>query len=384
MLLNAIKQMERASRNDPEVVSLSQGIPFQASDPAIRQAAISAILSGQADRYSDPQGLPELRQAIAETLQEQAMDYAAAEVIVTAGAIEGLNSVLHTVVTSERNEVIMPVPVYSAYSRAVELAGGKVVPVPLDALDRWRLNIALVRRAITPRTAAILICNPNNPTGSVYSKQTLSELAGLAKRHGTAIISDEVYGNMLYDGTESFSPAMLPPAKPHVVRIVSFSKDFALTGWRVGYVHAAAARIDALVAVHDTLVNCAPVVSQHAALEALRQRRRILNANQLTYQRHRRIMAEYLQALGPAVSYMMPEGAYFFFVKVQGVTNSTDFCLQLLKAQKLAVVPGDDFGPGGEGYVRLCFGRSAPAIHAGMRRFTAFVHARRAASKSSF
>lgn len=373
MILNAIKQMERAARADTGVVSLAQGIPFQQSDQAIRGAAVEAIRGGLVDQYSDPQGLPELRESIETTLHDQGMHYTADEIIVTAGAIEGLNTVLHTAVTPGKNEVVVPVPVYAAYSRTVELAGGTVVPVALDAANGWRLDVSLVERAITPRSAAILLCNPNNPTGSVYPEQTLRALAELAQRHGLLLITDEVYGNMLYDGAELFSPAQDAAYRRNVVRIVSFSKDFALTGWRVGFLHADAALIPKLVAVHDTLVNCAPVVSQYAALAALKDRRRILSTNAAVYRRHRRIMADYLDKLGPRVSYELPQGAYFFFVKIVGAEDSTTFCLDLLRETKLAVVPGADFGPGGEGCVRLCFGRSAQAIHEGMRRLSDYL-----------
>jgi len=373
MLLNAIKQMERASRHNASVISLAQGIPFQSSDEHIRQAAIQAIQTGRADQYSDPQGLAELRRAISCSLAEQQMAYEADEVVVTAGAIEGLNAVLHTLVTPERPEVVMPVPVYSAYSRSVTAAGGQVVPVRLDEAHGWRLDITRVRRALSGRTAAILICNPNNPTGSVYGRHELTALARLAAEHDCVLVSDEVYGNMLYGGATLFSPAQLPTYRRHLIRIVSFSKDFALTGWRIGFVQADASRIDELLAVHDTLVNCAPVVSQYAALAALQQSRRILSANRQTYRRHRVLMESYLAALGSRVSYCSPAGAYFFFVRVQGVTDSRAFCLELLKRSGVAVVPGADFGPGGEAHVRLCFGRSAAAIRTGMQRFTEFM-----------
>ncbi|HSX30497.1 MAG TPA: pyridoxal phosphate-dependent aminotransferase [Candidatus Saccharimonadales bacterium] len=376
MQLNAIKQMERSARADPAVVSLGQGIPFQASDSAIRRAATLAIQEGKADCYSDPQGLVELRRVIAETLMEQHMRYTPDEILVTAGAIEGLSVALHSVVRPGRDEVILPTPVYSAYSRAIHLSGGVAVPVLLQERSGWQLDTAQLAAAITKRTSAILICNPNNPTGSVYPERTLRELAELAARHNLCLITDEVYGNMVYDNAVLFSPAMDARYRKHVVRIVSFSKDFALTGWRVGFVQADHSRMDELVAVHDTLVNCAPVVSQYAALAALEHRERILARNRTVYDRHRRLMTGYLDALGPKVSYVLPEGAYFCFVRVTGVTSSAQLCADLLREQKLAVVPGSDFGPGGEGHVRLCFGRSAGAIHEGMRRFSTFVRGR--------
>lgn len=377
MQLNAIKQMERAARSDPEVISLSQGIPFRPSDARLRRVAVEAIKQGMADNYSDPQGLYELRQHIAVELAREGMQYQPSDIVVTAGAMEGLSVALRSVITAERGEIIVPTPVYAAYFKVVESARGQTIPITLDEAQQWRLDIEKVERLMTPRTAAILLCNPNNPTGSVYDKATLTSLARLASARGITLIIDEVYKNMLYDTGGWYTPAMDKAFRAAVIRIVSFSKDFSLTGWRVGFMHADSSRIPRLVAIHDTLVNCAPVVSQYAALAALKYQDDILAGNAAIYQRNLDLIRTRLDDLSDYLTYEPPKGAYFLFPKIKGVSRSVEFCAGLLASQKLAVVPGSAFGPGGEGHIRVCFGRSPSAIRDGMDRLAQYLRGER-------
>ena len=375
MELNAIKYMERAARLNPMIISLGQGIPSSHLDVALQQAAIETIRRGDADAYSDPQGLPRLRQLIADQSVSQDMRYTADEVIITAGAIEALSVVLRSVITTEQKEVIVPTPVYGAYFKLIETARGEVVQVPLDEKNGWTLDTDLLRSRVTKRTAAILLCNPNNPTGTVYDKSTLQEIALIAKAANVALIVDEVYRNMLYEDVRFYSPATDPRFKRTVIRLMSFSKDFAMTGWRVGYIQADKERINKLTAIHDTLVNCAPVISQYVACEAIVQSERILSENALLYDSRRRLMAEYLDSIADHVRYVMPRGGYFFFPESINEQDSHELARQLL-ASNLAVVPGDAFGLGGEGHVRLCFGRSETAIMLGMQRLVQHYHAK--------
>lgn len=368
MQLNAIKRMERLARGDPSIVSLGQGIPFGRSDEHIRNAVRMALRDNPAiDRYSDPLGLTKLRQKIASQLEEQNIIYDTDEIMVTCGAIEAINTTLLALVTSQKDEVIVPTPTYSAYSRAVTLARGKLVPVQLNGATDWQLELAQVATSITSRTAALLICNPNNPTGSLYNKRTLLALCEMAKQRDFKIIIDEVYGNMCYD-TKFFTPAVEPTYRSQIVRVVSFSKDFNLTGWRIGYLHTDKSLIKQLVPVHDTLVNCSPLPSQCAALAALEIAPRILAANRRVYRHHRRVMAKHLDAMSEWFDYSLPDGGYFFFPRLKITTNAKVFCNELARQAQVVVVPGEDFGPGGARHIRLCFGRSLADINEGMRR----------------
>jgi aminotransferase len=367
--------MERAARANPLIISLGQGIPSSHLDPALQQTAIETITRGDADAYSDPQGLVQLRRLIAEQCTQQGMDYDADEIIVTAGAIEALSVVLRSVISEEAREVIMPTPVYGAYFKLIETARGKVIELPLVESRDWALDIPLLKSRLNGKTAAILLCNPNNPTGSIYDKVTLREVAAIAKTAGVALIVDEVYRNMLYDETPLYSPAEDPAFKQTVVRLMSFSKDFAMTGWRIGYIQADQSRITRLVAIHDTLVNCAPVISQYVACEAVRQSARIFEQNSQLYSARRQLMASYLDKLSGRMSYVMPRGGYFFFPKTMDGQSSRDLTRHLL-ANNLVAIPGDAFGTNGEGHIRLCFGRSEEAISRGMERLVQYYDAK--------
>lgn len=369
MILNSIKQMERLARGNSNIISLGQGIPAGRPHDRIRERVIEALrINKNIDQYSDPQGLTELRSKISKSLQEDGMRYSEQEITVTAGAIEALNSVLLTVVSPAKNEVIVPMPTYSAYERAVTLAKGKTIPVRLKEALGWCLNSADIAAAISPKTAAVLLCNPNNPTGMIYDKQLLLDLAALAKQHGFLIILDEVYGNMLYDDAEFYQLCTNDNYREQIVRIVSFSKDFCLTGWRIGYMHTDAKLMRRIVPVHDTLINCAPVISQYAALAALDIAAEIIAQNRITYSARRDSMKHYLDTLSGKLISKEPEGGYFYFPLLPAGYNAFDYCNHLANKHEVIAIPGDDFGIGGSGHIRLCFGRSTGAIHEGMQK----------------
>lgn len=372
MKLNTIKAVERIARSDDSIVSLGQGIPSLALDGEIRREVVEAIAAGKVDAYSDPQGLPELREKIAAHTASKGMTYDAEEVIVTAGAIEALNVALNSVLSAERAEVIVPTPVYAAYFQLITAAGGLSVPVRLNEGSGWRLDLERLAEAVTERTAAILLCHPNNPTGSLYDRATLRAICDLALTHGLTVVIDEVYRNMLYTDQEFYTPAVEPKYKSCVIRVMSFSKDFSLTGWRVGYLQADRPRIASMVALHDTLINCTPVVAQYAAMAALDHFDRIIAHNNLLYAANRRIMASAIHELDDYLEYIEPRGGYFFFPKLKRSADSTLVAEQLALKAGVVVVPGEAFGAGGEGHLRLCFGRSEEAVREGMQRIKTY------------
>lgn len=374
MKLNAIKQMENYARYNPQVVSLSQGIPFLRSDEHIRESAIDAIRENKVDRYSDPRGFLELRNSISEALLQEKMDYSEKEIIVTAGAIEGLSSVFLSILNPGRNEVIIPTPTYSAYFRTVKVAKGNAIPFIFDEEKGWTLDPEKLEKKITNQTAAILLCNPNNPTGSVYTRETLLRLCDIAIKHNILIVLDEVYKNMIFDDADFYSPAIDKKFKKNIIRVVSFSKDFSLTGWRVGFLHSDKSIIEKILPVHDTLVNCAPVISQYAALAAIKHQDEILVNNMAIYSRHRDIMSGYLKNLNEFLSFTKPKGSYYMFPKIKNVYDTEKFCMDLLTKANLAVVPGSDFGPGGESHIRICFGRAEEDIITGMKSLSKYLH----------
>lgn len=373
MELNTIKKMERYARQDDSVISLGQGIPALPVHSYIKAQIVAAVQDGVADRYSDPQGLPELRRAIAKRLELDTMHYAPEEIIVTAGAIEALGVALKSVVSEQRKKVIIPTPVYSAYFKLVEIAGGESVEVALNEANGWQLDSDMIVNEVNDTTAAVLLCNPNNPTGTIYSQEDLERICIAAQQKGVCVIVDEVYRNMVYDQEQFYSPATDPNFKDTVIRVMSFSKDFSLTGWRVGYLHASLARIPRLLGIHDTLVNCAPVISQYAALAALEVYDEVIQHNLEIYKKQRQYMADNLKKLSSVFDFVLPAGAYFFFPRIVSGELSQQTALEILGKADVVTVPGYSFGANGEGHLRLCFGRNQENIEQAMNRLiTAF------------
>lgn len=371
MELNTIKKMERFARQDSEVISLGQGIPALPVHPHIKAQIVKAVHSGVADQYSDPQGIPELRRAIAARLVHEGMRYSPEEIIMTAGAIEALGVAVRSVVNERRKKVIVPTPVYSAYFKLVEVAGGETIEVPLDEKNAWRPDADEIVNEIDETTAAVLLCNPNNPTGTVYSRKDLERICVEAQQKGVCVIVDEVYRNMVYDQKPFYSPATDPRFKDTVIRVMSFSKDFSLTGWRVGYLHASIARIPRLLGIHDTLINCTPVISQYAALAALEVYDEIVAQNLTQYEKQRQFMASGMKKLSDMLDFVMPAGAYFFFPRIVSGSPSQQTALEILEKSGVVTVPGNSFGMGGEGHLRLCFGRDEASIEKAIVRLVA-------------
>lgn len=373
MKVTIIKQLETYARYHPEVVSLSQGIPFMNSAASIREYVVASLLQNRVDEYADPQGVLALRQKISEELQREQMNYHEDEIIVTAGATEALAATLLSFLSPEKNEVIIPTPTYSAWFRSIEIAHGKPNFIPLDEENQWSLDISILEKNITKYTAAIFLCNPNNPTGSIYSKEVLAKVCTLAQQHNIMVIIDEVYKQMIFDNASFYTPTVNPSLKKNLIRIVSFSKDFSLTGWRVGFLHSDSSVIQKILPVHDGLVNCAPVISQFAAIAALENQEQILSKNKEIYSQNRALMKGYLDGLKDYLQYQIPHGSYFFFPRFLQKQNSELFCMDLLKNGNIAVVPGSDFGPGGENHIRLCFGRDEASIMKGMEGLTTYL-----------
>jgi aminotransferase len=372
MKLDTIKAMERIARGDSSVISLGQGIPSGQLDTVLQQAAIEAVKKGCADAYSDPQGLLELRQVIAaSTHNDEGLNYKENEIIITVGAIEAINVAIRSALTDTRKKVIIPTPAYSAYFSLVTSAGGTVRQLPLNELSGWTLPVKRLKRSLTKDTAAILLCNPNNPTGVVYDKETLRQVAQLAKDADVPLIIDEVYRHILYDGNDFYSPAEDDEFKDTVIRIMSFSKDFNMTGWRVGYIQASQTRIPHLTAIHDGFVNCSSVISQYVAIAAMQESKRIFTSNQRLYTRRKQQMQAWLERVKGVAGYHVPAAGYFFFPRLKSDLNSYKAAREFAK-QGIVTIPGSAFGAGGEGHIRLCFGRSSEAINQGMQKLVQY------------
>jgi len=337
----------------PEVISLGIGEPDFVTPEHIRQAGIRSIQQGHT-HYTSNYGMLELREEIAAMLQRRyGLTYDPhTELLVTVGVSEGVDLTMRTLV-NPGNEVISLDPGYVAYEADIIFADGVPVAVPTYAQYDFGVRAAEIAAAITPRTKLILIGNPNNPTGAVVPRAELEGIAKLAIEHDLIVAVDEVYSRLVYD-TEHVSIATLPGMRDRTVLLDGFSKAYAMTGWRVGYVAAPAHILEAMLKVHQYAIMCAGTSPQEAALEALRHGEEDVKMMHDDYARRRRMFVDGLNRIG--LPCCEPRGAFYAFPSIAsaGMTDE-EFTDKLLFEEKVAVVPGSAFGAAGKGYVRCSY-----------------------------
>ncbi len=370
--LSPIKEFELAAARVPGAVSLAQGIPSFDTPEIIKNYVKEKLDQGLVAKYSLTPGMLELREVVSESLQREGMRYDPdGEILITAGSIEAISSTL-LALTEPGDEVILPTPCYASYQQAIRVAGCVPRFAPLDEERNFDLDVEAIASRITPRTAAIFYCNPNNPTGTIYSREQSLRMMELAERHGLLIITDEVYKDFIYTSTPYFSPAQVEAFRNRVVRIYSFSKAYAMTGWRVGYLHTARELATDILKVHDALVTCAPVISQHAAVAALEFGQDIIAEFKATYRKRRDMTLQLLDAMSHIFDYQKPNGAYFVFPRIKDTVplsgDSRALAMDLLEKGRVALVPGIAFGPTGESHLRMSFGRDEQDIEEAFRR----------------
>jgi len=333
-----------------DVAFLSWARPTADTPDHIKEGAVTAINSGRVGGYSENAGLPELRLEIVGKLdRDNGIKADAAEIIVTVGAIEGLFDAVLAVV-DPGDEVLLPSPTYSTHIRQVVMASGVPVMVPSIEEAGFMLDMQGIRRAITGKTKAIMYSSPCNPTGTVHSEEELRELAEIALDNGLVVITDEAYEYFVYDGAKHFSIASIPEMHENVVSCFTFTKTYAMTGWRVGYIHACENMIPEINKAHIPSSICAPVVSQYAALAALRGSQDCVREFGQHYLSARNTMCRRLDALSHAFSYEKPRGSYLMFPRIllEEGRDSAAFCKRLLKEGGVSTTPGKAFGPTGE------------------------------------
>ena len=371
--LSVIKQIELEAAKYPDVISLAQGVPSFDTPGCIKRRVERALKRGVVAKYSLVPGLPELRELIEVSLAQGNMYYDwQNEIIVTAGSIEGITATIMAI-TEPGDEVIIPEPTYTSYREVLHLAACKPVYVPLNENKGWSFELEKFEEAITDNTKAIFYCNPNNPTGTIITKNQLLKLGELAEKYNLYLITDDVYKDFVFDNQKIFSLTEIPELRKRVIRLFSFSKVYAMTGWRVAYLHTDASLAKEILKVHDSLVTCAPVISQYGALGALEMGEKDVAKFNIEYKKRRDLVCERLDKLSDYLSYIKPQGAYYVFPRLTprpllrdrrgGGVDSWKFALDLLKKTQVAVVPGVAFGPNGEGHVRINFGRSENDIN---------------------
>lgn len=359
--ISATKLMPMLAAKVGGCVSLGQGVPSFRTPDHIVEAVCRALRDDPtAGRYSLQPGMPALREAIAADIlaRKGARFDPETEIGVTVGAMEALVMIMLTVV-ERGDEVIVPSPGYASHAEQVLMAEGVPVHVPLRAAD-WGLDVDAVRAAVTPRTRAIIVCSPGNPTGGVYDEADVRALCDLALERDLVLIVDDTYDYMVYGeaaGTHRFSPVGQPGLRRHVITVNSFSKKYALTGWRVGYVAADAAWMAELLKVHDATAVCAPTVSQHAALAALTGPQDCVDAMRTSLTARRDLTCRRLDALAPHFTYVPPRGAFYAMARYTFTdADSMAVARRMLEEARVITVPGGSFGPTGEGHLRLSFG----------------------------
>ncbi len=382
IIISPIKEIALLASMMDDVVPFAWGIPHWLTPAHIRLALTEALQHDNAVGYYSPSlGLPALRTAVAQKLQRDFGVTAdpSSEIVISAGAMEMLMVALQVVV-NPGDEVIMPDPGFSSYIDQIVLAGGVPVYWPLQEEKNWAANIALLPKLVTSKTKAIIICSPNNPTGNIFSADDLRVIADLVLQHNLILITDEPYHFLTYDAATC--PTLVGDERLRYQRIAcfSFSKEYAMTGFRVGYTFAEAGLIRQMLKVHDNTLVSAPRPSQLAALAAAQGDQTCVVELRDVLQRRRDLMCQQFDRLKRWFTYVKPLGSYYLFVKFlppAGETvNDVQLALDFLKEAHVAVVPGSAFGPTGAGHFRLCFGCTEEDIVKGVDRIANFLKKR--------
>jgi len=355
----------------PDVISLGVGEPdFVTPDPILK-AGIASLERGET-AYTSNSGTIALRRALSAHLsQRYGVEYdPETELLITVGVSEALYLAV-TAILDPGDEVIVPQPCFVSYVPEVIFAGGVAVAMLTRVEDEFQVTGAMLEARVTPRTKAILIGYPNNPTGAVLSRERMGEIARVAEQYDLVVISDEIYDRLVY-GVEHVCFASLPGMRARTILLGGFSKDYAMTGWRIGYVAAPAELLAAMRKVHQYTIMSAPTTGQHAALVALTEGEEHVQRMVAEYDRRRRLLVSGCNALG--LDCFEPRGAFYAFPSIARSGMSDDeFAERLLVEEQVAVVPGNAFGEGGAGYVRMCYAQSYEKIEQALARIHRFM-----------
>ena len=358
-----------------DVISLGVGEPDYVTPEPIRRAALESIEKGET-HYTSNYGLIELREALSEelfTLYGVSYD-PATEIVVTSGSSEAFDIALRSLI-DDGDEVLCPDPSYVAYEPAVTMAKGRFRPVPTSAEHEFRLLASDVSERVTEHTKALLFGYPANPTGATMDRPGLEAVAEVAAANDLAVISDELYARLTYEG-EHTCFSSLEGMRDRTILIGGFSKTYAMTGWRIGWLAAPAPLAEAAMKVHQYVMMSAPTAAQYAALAALQQGETFVQEMLAEYDRRRRLMVDGLHAVG--LLSFRPRGAFYAFPDIRPTgMDSTTFSERLLAEERVAVVPGSAFGACGEGYVRACYASGYEQIERALERIGRFVQRNR-------
>ena len=359
-----------------DAISLGVGEPDFVTPYHIRDAAVNAIIDGET-QYTPNRGLPELRREISWYLEHRfGTPYNPdTEIVVTVGASEAIDIALRALV-APGDEVLIPDPSYVSYSPSVLFAGGVPVPVRTREETGFQMEADAVRAAITSRTKCMILPYPNNPTGGIMDRRGLEALAEIVKEKEIMVISDEIYGELVYGGRQHESFAAVPGMWDYTITLNGFSKAFAMTGWRVGYACGPKEVMDMINKIHQYVIMCAPRMSQKAAIDALRTGREKdyedIRRMRDSYDRRRRLLVEGFNQMG--LHCFEPLGAFYVFPSIRTTgLSSEEFCEKLLQSKHIATVPGNAFGESGEGHIRCSYATGIDQLNQALEGIRAFL-----------
>ena len=370
--LSGIREMwQRATQYD-NYISLGIGEPDFNTPKEICNQALQDALQG-ATHYTQSQGDAELLKAIQVYLHERlGEDLSTRQIVVTTGGVGGLTSFFRAVL-NPGDEVLLPDPYFPPYRHHIEWVGGKAVHVQTRFENSFVPTPQALEAAITPQTKVLLLNSPNNPTGAVIPAETLDDIARIVVEKDLLVLSDEVYERLLFDGLTHESIRTRPGMEERTVVVHSFSKSFAMTGWRIGYAFGPEWLIESMIKVVSSTTSCAPSVSQRAALAALRLKPEVVNAMVEEFRGRRDHAYEVLQQL-PGVKVHKPKGTFYIFPDISQITkDSRQFALDLLDKEQVVVVPGGSFGPSGKGCVRIALTVNQEVLKEAFKRIQHFI-----------
>ncbi len=368
------KFFDIVARSGGDIISLGVGDPDFVTPWEIRNAAVVSLQKG-ITHYTSNIGLPELREEISRYLRERfSVKYGADEIMLTIGASEAIDATLRAVV-DDGDEVLIPDPSYVSYAPCVQLCGGVAVAVPCSAENGFKLTPEMLEKKITPRTKALIFPYPNNPTGGIMEREYLRALIPVILKHDLLVISDEIYAELTY-GCKHVSIAEFEELRHNVALISGFSKSFAMTGWRIGYLCAEKELFKNILKIHQYTTICAPIMSQYAALEGLRtgMEENFAGIGEMReeYDRRRRFLYKSFNEIG--LKCFEPKGAFYIMPSVAstGMTGE-EFANRLVEEERVAVVPGKAFGESGDSFVRCSYATSMKNLVEAMKRIRKFV-----------
>lgn len=354
-----------------DVISLGIGEPDFVTPEPILKAGIASLKRGETS-YTSNSGITELRQAVAKNLKKlYNVEYnPETEVLITVGVSEALYLAL-TAILDPGDEVIVPQPCFVAYTAEVMFAGGVPVPIATKVENNFQVTVEEIERVITPKTKAILLGYPNNPTGAIMSREGLAQIAQLAEKHDIVVISDEIYDRLVY-GVEHVCFAGLAGARDRTILLGGWSKDYAMTGWRLGYAAAPPALLAAMRKIHQYTIMSAPTTAQMAGLKALEEGEKYVLEMTAEYDRRRKMLVAGLNRLG--LDCFEPKGAFYAFPSIakSGMTDE-NFAEALLREERVAVVPGSAFGDSGKGFVRIAYATAYEKLEEALVRMERFM-----------